>query len=108
MNYPRNSRKSPSVRKLDLLKIALKHARIYGLKRVTLSGIANEAKINSHSLVSYHFGRVGQLQDEIIKYALEQRDFNVIMQGKIAGHPLVKDLTPEMKKALIESIEAWL
>jgi hypothetical protein len=51
---------------------------------------------------------VDQLQDEIIKYALEQRDFNVIMQGKIAGHPLVKDLTPEMKKALIESIERWL
>ena len=106
MDYPRNGRTAPATRKRELLKIALKIAERVGFNQVTSVQLAKDARLNSHGLIFYYFGRVDQLHNAIMLEALRTGNTNVILQGVLAKHPAVKEISPEVKEKIIQSIEA--
>jgi uncharacterized protein YjdB len=61
--------------------------------KVTLEGVAQAAKMESHNAVLYHFPG-GTLRDAVAKYAVETGCSKVIVQLIGSGHPAVLDLSP--------------
>lgn len=90
------SRLHPTVRKELILSEAVTLALKLGYSKVTRQHVADAAGI-SNGLVNHHFGTMGQLHRDIMRYAVANEVLQVIAQGLAVGDPHAKKATEDLK-----------
>jgi len=90
------SRLNPTVRKELILAEAIKLAAVHGYTKVTRQHVADAAGI-SNGLVNHHFGTMGQLHRDIMRYAVANEVLQVIAQGLAVGDPHAKKATNALR-----------
>ena len=74
------------LRKENILAVALPLAAKRGYTNITRDEIAAAVGVTG-SAIQYHFGTVGKLRTEIMRYAVKQRHARVVAQGLAVRDP---------------------
>lgn len=90
------SRVSPSLRKEQLLLVAVDLAKRDGYANVTRAAISELAGV-SEALVSHYFGGMNDMKEAIMREAVDHGVIEIVAQGLGAGDPLAR-LAPESVK----------
>lgn len=89
---------TPKVRCELILVSALRLASVPGgWNRLTLMGIAKEAHC-THGLILHYFGSISALRRKLVKAAIKQENFDVLVQALTAGDPEAKKMRPLLKQ----------
>lgn len=89
---------TPRIRIEQMLAAALKIAsKPGGWSALTLVGIAREAHC-THGLVIHYFGSLDALKRMLIKAAIKQENFDVLIQALVAGDPEAKRMKPLLRQ----------
>lgn len=65
--------------------------------------VAREAGVTD-SVVSYHCYNMDELKNEVIRHALRTWNYPILAQALIRKHPLLRDISPELKENILASI----
>lgn len=84
----------------DILHAAMRIAKRYGLAAVKRDAVATEARCGAGT-VNFHFQTVRYLHDEVLKFAVNQRELRVIAEGVVGGYSAVADIGAELRKAAL-------
>lgn len=95
------SRVSPSLRKEQLLLVAVDLAKREGYTNVTRAAISEAAGV-SEALVSHYFGGMNDMKEAIMQEAVQNGVIEIIAQGLGAGDPLARLATDEVKVQAIK------
>lgn len=89
------TRKPAEIRKEEIIAITLRLCQINGIKSVTRKQIAEAAGV-AEGLVSHHFSSMKQLQRDIVRHAVKQKNVIVLAQCIAAGYAKRSDIPPEI------------
>src|ERR1700722_4989526 len=88
----------PRIRKQWILVAALDIAgRPGGWSELTAVGIAREAKCTP-GLVFHYLGSIACINREVVKAAIKQELFDILIQALIANHPEAARMKPLLKQ----------
>lgn len=89
---------SPKVRRELILVAALKVASVPGgWNTLTLVKVAKEAHC-THGLICHYFGSMAALRRKLVRTAIKQENFDVLVQAIAAGDPETKRMRPLLKQ----------
>lgn len=96
-----NKRFRPEVRKEIIIDAALALC-VNGQTYQTISGeqVAEAIQVRRPT-INHHFGTIGKMRKEVLRAALKRENLRVIAQGMAAGDVLLKDITPELYKRVM-------
>lgn len=81
-----------------ILAAALKLASVPGgWNSLTLVAIGKEAHC-THGLILHHFGSIAALRRTLVKIAIKQENFDVLIQALTAGDPEAKKMRPLLRQ----------
>ncbi len=99
-------RLTPKIRCELILSHALKLAsEPGGWSTLTLAKIANEVSC-THGLILHHFGSITALRRKLVKIAVKEENFDVLIQALMAGDPEAKRMEPLLRKKAFAHIAA--
>jgi AcrR family transcriptional regulator len=91
-------RLTPRVRCETILAAALKLAsQPGGWNTLTLVKVAKEAHC-THGLICHHFGSAAALRRKLVRVAIKQENFDVLIQALTAGDPEAKKMRPLLRQ----------
>jgi AcrR family transcriptional regulator len=93
----KQKRFKPEIRKVKILKVALKLAAVKGYAHVTWNEVAAKAGVTGPA-VQYHFGPVALLRAAVMRYAIEHRHPRVVAQGLAARNSFALRVDSELKQ----------
>ncbi len=96
-------RVAPSLRKEQLLKVAVAEAIDKGYNSVTRDAVAEIAGV-SFGLITKYFGTMTQLKNDIIRYAIKNEVLEIVAQGIANQDHRVKKIPAELRKKAIDSL----
>ncbi len=90
-------RLKPAIRKEEILAAALVLAAAHGYTNVTRAEIAYQIGVSGPA-IQYHFGTMGKLRVELMRYAVKQRHPQVVAQGLVARDRHAVKADDELKR----------
>jgi DNA-binding transcriptional regulator YbjK len=93
----------PTLRRRQLLDVAIELSRTVGYDKVTRHEIADAAEI-SPALVSHYFKTVEQLREVILRTAVKRAIPEIVAQGIIRRDPVALQAPAELKTAAAEYV----
>lgn len=94
------TRKPAEIRKEEIIAITLRLCQINGIKSVTRKQIAEAAGV-AEGLVSHHFSSMKQLQRDIVRHAVKNRDIRVVAQCVAAGYLKKSEVPYEIEEHVL-------
>lgn len=86
-----------------ILNRATKLAQRKSYEQITREEIAEASEI-SPSVVSFHFGSMGHLRNEILRKAVAEENLKIIAQGLVNNHPVALRAPLRIKRAAAQLI----
>lgn len=103
MIIKRTARKKPAVRKQEILSAACALALKRDYKLLTLIEIADVADV-SHTLISYYFGTIANMRDEIMRHAVQNKIVPIILRGLLDKNPIALGAPTALKRRAVQMI----
>ena len=96
-------RLKPEVRKLEILEAMLPLAEKHGYEFVTRNMIGEALGITGNA-VQYHFGAMGALRNEFMRFAVRNEILPIIAQGVARGEKRALRAPEELKVRAVQSL----
>lgn len=88
----------PDARRVDILEAAIIVAICNHYCHMTRKEIADQAGISA-PLVTHYLGNMGDLRIQVMQYAVENNEAEVVAQGLLDGNPFAMKASDELKAA---------
>lgn len=93
----RNNPENIARRRTELLDAALGLAAQYGFERISRAQVAEAAGV-APTLLNFYFQDMATFRHDLVAYAVEQWQVDVVAQAMLAGHPAAQGVPPALRQ----------
>ncbi len=103
MTETKKTRMQPKERAESIIKASIEMAIKDGYRQLKRDAVAEAAGV-AYSMVNYVFSDIRTLQDEVLRYAIENDIIAIVAQGLVNNDPIAKGAPEAVKARAVESL----